>query len=254
MHGARDGEEHQSPAPERGTATESSNSGRASAETLRSDSGGSTIPAMVGRSKQEKPDSDHTPRGARVRQIVARIVKTCQPIFLVGGWEALSCGAKIPPLEPDQNRPHRSSPISEPDRRACDTNSMVVVDPTPRLANDPKMVKVHLSTGAGLEIDWKDGHRSVYTFKFLRDACPCALCEDERTKAGRKAGEPEKLAPGALPMFKPAVKALAAEAVGKYALKFSWNDNHDLGLYSWAYLREVCPCAECAAKEKPVRS
>ena len=125
------------------------------------------------------------------------------------------------------------------------TWGMVTVDPTPRVAIVPLGVKVHLTSGAGLEIDWKDGHRSVYTFKFLRDACPCALCEDERGKTGRKAGDPEKLAPGALPMFKPAVKALAAEAVGKYALKFSWNDNHDLGIYSWAYLREVCPCAEC---------
>ena len=84
-----------------------------------------------------------------------------------------------------------------------------------------------------------------YTFKFLRDACPCALCEDERGKSGRKPGEAEKLAPGALPMFKPAAKALTAEAVGKYALRFSFNDNHDLGIYSWAYLREVCPCDEC---------
>jgi len=33
-----------------------------------------------------------------------------------------------------------------------------------------------------------------------------------------------------LPMFKAAVKALSAEAVGKYAVKFSWNDNHDLGI------------------------
>jgi len=24
-----------------------------------------------------------------------------------------------------------------------------------------------------MEIEWKDGHRSVYTFAFLRDACPC---------------------------------------------------------------------------------
>jgi DUF971 family protein len=51
-------------------------------------------------------------------------------------------------------------------------------------------------------------------------------------------------------MFKPAVKALAAEAVGKYALKFSWSDRHDLGIYSWFYLREVCPCAECVAARK----
>lgn len=99
-----------------------------------------------------------------------------------------------------------------------------------------------------MEIEWKDGHRSVYTFAFLRDACPCALCEDERTKAGRKAGEAAKLAPGALPMFKPAMRALSAEAVGKYALKFSWNDKHDLGIYSWFHLREVCPCAECTAR------
>jgi DUF971 family protein len=124
---------------------------------------------------------------------------------------------------------------------------MPIADPTPRLANDPKSVKVHISTGAGVEIEWKDGHLSSYTFKFLRDACPCALCEDERAKSGRQAGEAEKPAPGALPMFKAAAKALSAEPIGKYALRFAWNDNHDLGIYSWVYLREVCPCEECKA-------
>jgi DUF971 family protein len=128
--------------------------------------------------------------------------------------------------------------------------NMALPDMTPRVGNDPKSVLIHLTTGKGLEIEWKDGHRSGYTFAFLRDACPCALCEDERTKAKRKPGEAAKLAPGALPMFKPAVKALAAEAVGKYALKFSWNDNHDLGIYSWFYLREVCPCGECASRRQ----
>lgn len=124
---------------------------------------------------------------------------------------------------------------------------MALPDLTPRIGNDPKSVVIHLTTGTGMEIEWKDGHRSVYTFAYLRDACPCALCGDERSKSGRKAGEAAKLAPGALPMFKPAVKALSAEAVGKYALKFSFNDKHDLGIYSWFYLREYCPCAECVA-------
>ncbi len=127
---------------------------------------------------------------------------------------------------------------------------MALPDFTPRLGNDPKSVVIHLTTGTGMEIEWKDGHRSVYTFAFLRDACPCALCSDERMKAGRKAGEAAKLALGALPMFKPAVKAASAEAVGKYALRFAWNDQHDLGIYSWFYLREVCPCAECVAARK----
>ena len=126
---------------------------------------------------------------------------------------------------------------------------MPLLDPTPRLAIDPKSVKVNLTTGSGVDIEWKDGHRSSYTFQFLRDACPCALCEDERTKARRMPGEPAKAAPGALRMFKAAAKAVSAEQIGKYALRFQWNDNHDLGIYSWAYLREVCPCEDCRGQK-----
>jgi DUF971 family protein len=117
----------------------------------------------------------------------------------------------------------------------------------PSASTDPKSVKVNLTSGTGMEIDWRDSHHSSYSFVFLRDACPCALCEDERGKAGRAPGESVKLAPGALPMFKAAAKPLSAEGVGKYAIKFNWNDGHDLGIYSWAFLREVCPCAECKA-------
>jgi DUF971 family protein len=28
--------------------------------------------------------------------------------------------------------------------------------------------------------------------------------------------------------------------VGKYAVRFKWNDGHEAGLYSWDYLRNVC--------------
>jgi DUF971 family protein len=110
---------------------------------------------------------------------------------------------------------------------------------------DPKSIKVNLTTGQGMDIVWKDGHSSHYSFSYLRDACPCALCDDDRAKSGRKPGEPTKLAPGALPMFKESAKPLKAEGVGKYAIRFEWNDGHALGIYSWKLLREVCPCAEC---------
>jgi DUF971 family protein len=115
----------------------------------------------------------------------------------------------------------------------------------PTAATDPESVKVNLTTGAGVDIQWADGHASHYSFVFLRDACPCAMCEEERAKTGRRRGEPPKLAPGALPMFKPAAKPLSAEGIGRYAIKFKWNDDHDLGIYSWKFLREVCPCEEC---------
>lgn len=115
----------------------------------------------------------------------------------------------------------------------------------PTLANDPKSVTVNVSTGTGMEIEWKDGHRSTYSFVFLRNACPCALCNEEREKSGREAGASPQLAPGALPMFKAAPRPTTAEGVGKYAIRFAWNDGHDLGIYSWAFLRDVCPCVEC---------
>jgi|SRR5215469_754664 len=115
---------------------------------------------------------------------------------------------------------------------------------------DPKSVNVHLSTGEGVDIEWKDGHQSHYSFPFLRDACPCALCDDERQKSGREPGQPVQPKPGELPMFKALAKPLSAEGVGKYAMKFKWNDGHELGIYSWQWLREICPCAECTAAKK----
>jgi len=115
---------------------------------------------------------------------------------------------------------------------------------------DPKSVKVNLTTGTGMDIEWKDGHLSHYPFVFLRDACPCALCYEERSKSDRDPGDAPKPAPGSLPMFKAAAKPLSAEGVGKYAIRFNWNDGHELGIYSWAFLREVCPCEECKAAKK----
>lgn len=118
---------------------------------------------------------------------------------------------------------------------------------SPTAATDPKSVKVNLTSGAGVDIEWADGHASHYSFVFLRDACPCATCEEERGKSGRKRGDPPKLAPGALPMFKPSAKPVSAEPMGKYAIRFKWNDDHDLGIYSWKLLRELCSCTECKA-------
>ena len=121
---------------------------------------------------------------------------------------------------------------------------------TPTAATDPKSVKVNLTSGNGVDIEWKDGHLSQYKFPYLRDACPCALCDEERSKSGREPGQPVELKPGELPMFKAAVKPESAEAVGKYAIRFNWNDGHQLGIYSWKWLREICPCPECAAANK----
>ena len=131
----------------------------------------------------------------------------------------------------------------------CDTEFM---PPTATAA--PKKVKVHLTEGSGMDIEWPDGHQSSYSFQYLRDACPCALCNEDRVKQEREPGEPERPAPGALPMFKTPPKPVAVEPVGKYAIRFGWNDGHEHGIYSWDFLREFCACAECRARRAGMKA
>ena len=123
--------------------------------------------------------------------------------------------------------------------------------PLPRIAVTPEKVRVLLSEGKGLEIDWQDGHRSAWTFAWLRDACPCAICVEERAQQGRKPGQPKPKPANPLQMFTPPPRPSSAHAVGRYALQFNWQDGHTAGIYSWEYLRRVCQCRECtfAAQE-----
>ncbi len=115
---------------------------------------------------------------------------------------------------------------------------------------DPKNVDVNVTSGTGVDITWKDGHQSHYSFQFLRDACPCALCDEEREKTGRKAGEAPKPKPGELPMYREPARPTEVEGVGKYAIRFSWNDGHQHGIYSWELLRDLCPCLPCKTERE----
>ena len=120
-----------------------------------------------------------------------------------------------------------------------------------RLPSDavtPKKVRVKKSEGTGIEIDWKDGHRSVWNFAWLRNACPCATCHEDREKTGRLPGVAKPKEKALLVMYEAPVKPLEVTSVGKYALKFKWSDGHESGIYSWEYLRRMCQCETCVKK------
>jgi DUF971 family protein len=112
------------------------------------------------------------------------------------------------------------------------------------LRKKPSAVKIHVSTGAGVDITWSDGHASHYDFPYLRDACPCATCNDEREKkAAFSSAGPASAA--ALPMFKPKPTAQAATSVGNYAIQITFSDGHATGIFSYDHLRTICPCPTC---------
>jgi DUF971 family protein len=111
----------------------------------------------------------------------------------------------------------------------------------------PATVRIHVSTGAGVDITWADGHSSHYDFPYLRDECPCATCNDEREKKqSLKSSSPALASSSVLPMFKPKARAQAATQVGNYAVQISFSDGHSTGIYSYDHLRAICPCSDCA--------
>ena len=110
----------------------------------------------------------------------------------------------------------------------------------------PTSIKIHVSSGAGVDITWADGHVSHYEFAYLREECPCATCNDAREKKALGASGPSPLSSPALPMFKPKPRAQAATQIGSYAIQLTFTDGHSTGIYSYDYFRIICPCADCA--------
>jgi len=95
-----------------------------------------------------------------------------------------------------------------------------------------------------MRIVWRDGHESVYPFDLLRKECPCALCDDQRSKASASAGPILAVLSG--PVLKAGeVQVKEASPVGRYAINFVWSDGHDSGIYAFDYLRALCPCPSC---------
>ena len=117
--------------------------------------------------------------------------------------------------------------------------------------------RLKLKRDEKLEIDWQDGRRCVYTIGLLRSMCPCAGCKG--TREGRDphdimSGPPRAADEPAAPVKKPKLsltvlggdqsgplRAEKAEMVGNYAIRIDWSDRHNSGIYSFEYLRQICP-------------
>ncbi len=91
-----------------------------------------------------------------------------------------------------------------------------------------------------LQITWEDTHVSEYTFRHLRQNCPCAACRDELSGA-------PMLNPDHIPLD---LEGTRVETVGGYGLSFGFSDSHATGIYHFEYLRRICPCPDCKGGEE----
>jgi DUF971 family protein len=95
-------------------------------------------------------------------------------------------------------------------------------------------------TDSYLEIRWNDGVTCRYPLGQLREACPCVECRGGHQFMG-SAYDPANLLE-----LKPkrSYTITGLDQVGNYALQPSWDDGHTTGIYTWDYLRRLCPSEE----------
>lgn len=88
-----------------------------------------------------------------------------------------------------------------------------------------------------LEIAWNDGVICQYPLSHLREACPCVECRGGHSKMGREYD------PDHILMLTPARSygVTRIDLVGNYAVCPTWDDGHHTGIFTWDYLRRLCP-------------
>lgn len=109
----------------------------------------------------------------------------------------------------------------------------------------PRAIAVDRAAGL-LRMTWPDGHVSEYALHWIRAHCPCASCREERRTAALNT-DPLRLHSGPLPSS----EVVSAELVGNYALRLTWSDGHDTGIFTFAGLRNSCPCTICNPNGPP---
>jgi DUF971 family protein len=124
-------------------------------------------------------------------------------------------------------------------RRSIDCVNPASATPIPQLAP----ASIHADRAAGrLEIGWADGHRSDYDTTTLRWLCPCAFCRGEAGMPGWLDTAPT--------LTVEQTRLVDVTLVGGYAICPAWADGHHTGYYTYALLRDRCPCEECSQRRR----
>ena len=114
----------------------------------------------------------------------------------------------------------------------------VMTQPTAPDDSDPARPRhLELQKDKGLTVHWQDGTQSFYPVLYLRRMSPSA---DARMLRQKMAQNPLTVLPiSSTGSGDTALTATGAEMIGNYAVRITFSDGHDTGIYSWQYLREI---------------
>lgn len=96
-----------------------------------------------------------------------------------------------------------------------------------------------------MRIIWNDGTTCLYPLDHLREACPCVQCRGGHAFMGA-AYDPTDL----LTLTpKRSYRLETVVPVGSYAIQPVWDDGHSTGIYTWDFLRKLCPSVPAAGSD-----
>ncbi|HZZ26420.1 MAG TPA: DUF971 domain-containing protein [Pirellulales bacterium] len=99
----------------------------------------------------------------------------------------------------------------------------------------PQPIQLSRSGDNAIVIHWSDGGLRQYSFRELRDACPCATCREKRSAVPEAANLlPVLSASEARPL-----QIAKMEPVGNYAYSIEFSDGHNTGIYTLDLLRQL---------------
>lgn len=94
-----------------------------------------------------------------------------------------------------------------------------------------------LNREKGLTVEWTDGSKSCFSVGYLRKMSPSAEQRELREEMARN---PLAVLPASATAGGDApLTAVRAELVGNYAVRITFSDGHDTGIYSWDFLRRI---------------
>lgn len=92
-----------------------------------------------------------------------------------------------------------------------------------------------ITDGERLRIVWSDGSIREYSFRQLRDSCPCATCREQRRNGSQNASPLQVLSPEELTPL----RIHEMHPMGNYAYNIHFSDGHNTGIFQLSLLLEL---------------
>ena len=95
---------------------------------------------------------------------------------------------------------------------------------------NPTPIQIEPLSPSQMFISWTNQEKYAVPYIEIRFACPCAGCINEHTgeRMVQKTSLPSDVRP------------TQVELVGRYAVKITWSDRHNTGIYHYDRLFDIC--------------